>query len=252
MTDQILSRLPFKSLLRFKSVSNIGTVLSVLADLLMPISNHAFFLMVLPHSMPIRPIEELRRIGDDMYQYLFSLSTTADAIDGEHCGYSVLFDTHCGVLVSSTLHWIVYNTNDWERITAGFDLALETFDKFPHPDLLRMEAYWDEVLCVMEGCLPKSMINMRDDAYIHMLRSPGIKDSIGLFTDMNLDNSKDLVGFARRGQFFITAARYGKCLGLVEPRSWSMKYYPLTLFASCGDIQIANYVPCLISPFTTA
>ncbi|KAJ8446199.1 hypothetical protein Cgig2_015970 [Carnegiea gigantea] len=131
LTDQILSRLPFKSLLRFWSVSNLGTLPSHLTDLLMPISNHAFSSPVWHHSMPIYPIDEWRRIGDDMYQHLFSWSTTADAIDGEPCGTG---------------------------------------------------AYWDEFLCVMEGCLSKCVINMHDDIYFHMLRSPGVKDSAGTWT----------------------------------------------------------------------
>lgn len=157
------------------------------------------------------------------------------------------FETHRGVLVNETLYWIAADIEIWERKIVSFNLALETFDEFPYLKLASSDVYRDNFLCLMGGCLSTCGVNMRDDVYVTISKSPGRKESIFLLRDMGWGSCQDLVGFTRTGKFFIVD-RYSKELGLVDPGSSPMKYTPLVRFERGCNLDIINHVPSLISP----
>lgn len=198
---------------------------------------------MMAHVFSLRA-NQWRRIDDKLYMHLFSSGTNMSAIPA-----SLSFLTRRGVLVNETMYWIVDNTQVPGRKIIAFDLVLEAFDVFPYLNLISSGLYYDDhLLCVMGGCLSSCRVNLSDDVYITMFKSPEEQESVVLLSDFRLGACDDAVGFTRSGKFFIVD-RYCRKLGLVDRSSCPFEYIPLAEFET-HDVHIANHVPSLILPFT--
>ncbi|XP_074283783.1 F-box/kelch-repeat protein At3g23880-like [Silene latifolia] len=152
------------------------------------------------------------------------------------------------VLINETLYWRAHHSQ-YNLVIVSFDLGVETFD------IIKGWTY----LGVMGGCLSKcgdcngSNIG---DMTMRIFESTGTVKSIDLPKGLISTGDSQTIGFTRTGKFFVTGPFEGeiwhvvrKTLGIVDTSSKPAQYKRLLKFDE--RINIARYVPSLVSPFPT-
>ncbi|KAK9724794.1 hypothetical protein RND81_05G099000 [Saponaria officinalis] len=150
------------------------------------------------------------------------------------------------VLLDEKLYWEAYSTKAGQVI-ASFDLPLETFDIFSCRKSETLHLLGVTGYCLFRG--------ISDDRLVDMLKPPTVVKSVSLPKGVRIDFSSEMIGFTSTGKFFVTSPSFvsirdcrSRVLWLVDPSTESMQYSMLLRFE--GSINIAKYVPSLVSPFS--
>lgn len=157
-----------------------------------------------------------------------------------------LAKTNPGVLVNDTLYWIMATKDATKKqFVVGFSLLLENFEVVP--DIFpRSASFRDNFLCVMGGCLSLYTSNMHKEAYMSIMKQPGLVDSITVSPHSDPWSCSGLVGFTRTGKSLVISKNWE--LALVDLNSSPRQYFLLVTFAEAGKPCVVNYSPSLISP----
>ncbi|XP_074283800.1 F-box protein CPR1-like [Silene latifolia] len=156
------------------------------------------------------------------------------------CGNDFLV-TQNAMLTNERLYWPAF-IPPTDSIILSFDLVVERFD------VVKLERR--DNLGVMGGCLSKcdSDSPSKDDKLMHIYESPWvIIKSIGFPKGLRLGMASQMIGFTRAGKFFVTGDFETRMLGVVHTGTKPMLYTTLLRFNEM--IEIARYVPSLVSPF---
>ncbi|XP_074280908.1 F-box/kelch-repeat protein At3g23880-like [Silene latifolia] len=153
-----------------------------------------------------------------------------------------------GVFVGEKLYWLGYRRGVGSLLVS-FDLGVEKFD------VVNINWRGLDLLGVMRGCLSQFNCNNTfiGDQLMHILEPPTIVKSIDLPNGLKLDPFSQMIGFTKAAKFFMTgpfsydARDYqSRSLGIVDTCTTPMKY---TMLLRVESIEIARYVPSLLSPF---
>ncbi|KAK9724783.1 hypothetical protein RND81_05G097900 [Saponaria officinalis] len=248
ITQEILTRLPIKSILRFESVSRKWY--STLSSSNFAISH----LKKSPFSHPYAPTQTLFiKCGScnglicltrpSKYFLSWNPSTRKSrkyesdsclkGIDKEDCVIVHVFSVGenrwrkidvsvdlwlihgQAVLLDEKLYWAAYSRKA-DQVIASFDLLLETFDIF---SCRKSETL--HLLGVMGECLCRGTC---DDRSVDMLKPPTVVKSVSLPKRVRLDISSEMVGFTSTGKFFVSSPLFvstrdyrSSVLWLVDP-----------------------------------
>ncbi|XP_074281697.1 F-box/kelch-repeat protein At3g23880-like isoform X2 [Silene latifolia] len=161
-----------------------------------------------------------------------------------------------GVLVNETLYWmggVPPMLDGLPRKILSFDLASEIFDTFPHLEVSTppstcdtdKDECFDELLCVVNGCLSKYGRRVTSGEYVvTVLKSPGEKEEIILSRDLADWMYDDLIGSVGGNKIFTQF--YGDSalrLGVFDVTLQPLKHTLLMILDRGPKIEIVSYCP---------
>ncbi|XP_074283789.1 F-box protein CPR1-like [Silene latifolia] len=178
--------------------------------------------------------------------HIFSLRESKwRKIEFEH---HAVFPYGKSVLLDENLYWVSYSKLG--SVIVCFDLGLEKFD------IIKLNSAAFSYLGVMGACLIESKYDGTDGGEklkkIQMLGSTTtIEKSIDLPKGIILDIESQMIGYTRTGSFFMTGTsndQLGNIMLLLVDSSMKPMQCA-TLLNVHEPINIARYVPSLVSPF---